>query len=132
MTNLAARNQEMKSQALSSLRAAFSKLICIPVPEDVNEVVIGLAHPRHDILEPAFWSGPHDYHVVSGGRGCSGEALAGAISDGVVESEQIRVSDAVRERMADMACVAATQGSHGPEELKKELLELFSSATVVL
>ena len=132
MTNLAARNQEMKSQALSSLHVAFPKLICIPVPEDINEVVIGLPQPRHEILDADFWTESHDCHVVDGGCGYSSETHKGAVTNESVKSVQIRVTSEVRERMADMACIAATHSSHDPEELKNELLKLFSSATVVL
>ena len=49
-----------------------------------------------------------------------------------MEIEQIRVTSEVRDRMADMARVAGAHSSRDPEELKNELLELVSNATVVL
>lgn len=42
MTNLAARNKEMKGAALKSLLESFPNLLSISIPEDVNEVVVGL------------------------------------------------------------------------------------------
>ena len=133
VTNLAARNQGMKSQALSSLRAVFPKLICIPVPKDVNEVVVGLTGPRHEILDSTFWTESCDHRAVDGGRGYSSEVHEQSASNGgSVEIEQIRVAGEVRDRMTDMARIAGAHSSHDPQVLKNELLELFSSAMVVL
>lgn len=42
MTNLAARNKKMKGVALKSLLESFPKLLSISIPEDVNEVFVGL------------------------------------------------------------------------------------------
>ena len=42
LTNLVARNEEMKTASLKSLRGHYSSLLSVSVPEDVNEVVVGL------------------------------------------------------------------------------------------
>lgn len=42
MTNLAARNKQLKGAALRSLLEFFPHLLSFSIPEDVNEVVVGL------------------------------------------------------------------------------------------
>ena len=42
MTNVAARNEEMKLEAIHSLRQAFSSLTCLPLQEDINDIVVGM------------------------------------------------------------------------------------------
>ena len=54
VTNLAARNIEMKKEFLRQLSDYFPKLLSIPIPEDVNEIIVGLpstgtsVEPDHD------------------------------------------------------------------------------------
>ena len=42
MTNLAARNEKIKGVALKSLVGNFPALLSISIPEDINEIVLGL------------------------------------------------------------------------------------------
>lgn len=42
MTNLAARNKGMRTEVLHSISNVFQNLLSIPIPEDINEVVVGL------------------------------------------------------------------------------------------
>ena len=42
MTNLVARNKEVKSEILHCLAEVFPSLLSIPIPEDINEVLVGL------------------------------------------------------------------------------------------
>ena len=39
---MAARNKEMTTEVLCSISDVFPNLLSIPIPEDVNEVVVGL------------------------------------------------------------------------------------------
>lgn len=51
MTNLAARNKEMKVAALKSLLESFPNLLSISIPEDVNEVIVGLPLKQEIVAE---------------------------------------------------------------------------------
>ena len=42
MTNLAARNMERKTEILRQLADTFPTLLSIPIPEDINEIIVGL------------------------------------------------------------------------------------------
>lgn len=42
ITNLAARNQALKSEVLREVQVMYPQLLIIPVPEDINEVIVGL------------------------------------------------------------------------------------------
>ena len=44
MTNLAARNKDLRSKVLHSVQETYPNLLLIPVPEDVNEVLVALSH----------------------------------------------------------------------------------------
>ena len=42
MTNMAARNQEMRKQVLHALRQTYPTVVCLPLQEDINEIVVGI------------------------------------------------------------------------------------------
>ena len=42
LTNMAARNKEMRTDILQSISSTYPNLISIPIPEDINEVIVGL------------------------------------------------------------------------------------------
>jgi hypothetical protein len=42
LTNVASRNKEMRTETLRSISCTYPQLISIPIPEDINEVVVGL------------------------------------------------------------------------------------------
>ena len=42
MTNLAARNKERRSEILHYLSDTFQNLVSIPIPEDINEVIVAV------------------------------------------------------------------------------------------
>ena len=42
MTNLAARNEEIKLQVLHSLQLVYCPLACLPLQEDINDIVVGM------------------------------------------------------------------------------------------
>lgn len=44
VTNLAARNKELRETVIKSFNESFSTLLTIPIPEDVNEVLVGIPH----------------------------------------------------------------------------------------
>ena len=42
MTNVAARNQEMRKHVLHTLRQTYPTVVCLPLQEDINEIVVGI------------------------------------------------------------------------------------------
>ena len=42
LTNVASRNKELRTETLRSISCIYPQLISIPVPEDINELVVGL------------------------------------------------------------------------------------------
>ena len=42
MTNLAARNRKKRTEILCCLNDTFPNLVSIPVPEDINEVIVAV------------------------------------------------------------------------------------------
>ena len=42
VSNVAARNKEMRTEILRSLANTFPNLLSIPISEDINEIVVGL------------------------------------------------------------------------------------------
>ena len=42
ITNMAARNEEMRLHVLHSLQQVFCTLVCLPLQEDTNDVVVGI------------------------------------------------------------------------------------------
>ena len=42
VTNMAARDEDMKLDALGSLQRVFCSLVCIPLQEDINDIVVGM------------------------------------------------------------------------------------------
>ena len=50
VTNVAARNEEMKLEALRAFRNAFCAISCLPLQEDINDIVVGFKKcPRNGI-----------------------------------------------------------------------------------
>ncbi|CAI8024997.1 eEF1A lysine and N-terminal methyltransferase [Geodia barretti] len=41
VTNVAARNEDMKLETLQALQRVFCDLVCIPLQEDINDIVVG-------------------------------------------------------------------------------------------
>ena len=42
LTNVASRNKELRTETLCSISCIYPRLISIPIPEDINELVVGL------------------------------------------------------------------------------------------
>lgn len=74
MTNLAARNKQMKGAALRSILEFFPHLISISIPEDVNEITMGLPETvsREEVLSSSVPESEEDAelgcHVTVGGH----------------------------------------------------------------
>lgn len=50
MANMAARNEELKLNALHALQRVFGTLVCLPLPEDLNDIVVGTKEcPRNGV-----------------------------------------------------------------------------------
>ena len=58
ITNLVSRNLEMKNAVLKRLCDMFPQVIGIPVPSDVNEVMVAMVMPREDISQLASPDSP--------------------------------------------------------------------------
>ena len=54
LTNVASRNKEMRTKILQSISSSYPNLVSIPIPEDINEVVVGLptAISDHEVSTP--------------------------------------------------------------------------------
>ena len=48
LTNIASRNKELRTETLRSISCIYSQLISIPIPEDINELVVGLPTGTND------------------------------------------------------------------------------------
>ena len=81
MSNLAARNKEMRDSALKSLLDSFPSLLCISIPEDVNQVVVGL--PKTVSKEEVVAESSPKAEKYSE-LGCS-LIIGGHLSEGVLE-----------------------------------------------
>ena len=42
LTNVASQNKEMRTEILKLISGTYPSLVSIPIPEDINEVVVGL------------------------------------------------------------------------------------------
>lgn len=42
LTNVASRNKELRTETLRLISCTYPRLVSIPIPEDINEVVVGL------------------------------------------------------------------------------------------
>lgn len=48
MTNVAARNQAMKTRVLQAFDTVYSCVVCMPLNEDLNDIVVGMNQCRSD------------------------------------------------------------------------------------
>ena len=108
MTNLAARNQELHDSTLTTIEATFPLLIIIPVPEDVNEIIIGLPQTRDDIISDSADQSDHSRRPVV-------------------------LSVDLKDSVANLARMIVTGSSSLDfETVEKELLECLECASCVL
>ena len=108
MTNLAARNQELHDATLTAIGATFPLLLIIPVPEDVNEIIIGLPQTRDDIISDSADQSDHSRRPI-------------------VLSVDLKESVANLARM-----IVGGSSSLGFETVEREMLECLESASCVL
>ena len=108
MTNLAARNQELHDSTLTAIGATFPLLLIIPVPEDVNEIIVGLPQTRDDIIgDTADQSDQSKRPVV----------ISVDLKDSVTNLTRM---------------IIAGSSSQDFETVEKELLECLESASCVM
>ena len=48
LTNVASRNKEMRTEILQSISSTYPNSVSIPIPEDINEVVVGMPTTMSD------------------------------------------------------------------------------------
>lgn len=48
LTNVASRNKEMRTEILQSISSTYPNSVSIPIPEDINEVVVGMPTAKSD------------------------------------------------------------------------------------
>ena len=48
LTNVSSRNKEMRTEILQSISSTYPNLVSIPIPEDINEVVVGMPTAMSD------------------------------------------------------------------------------------
>ena len=64
MTNVAARNEEMKLGALLALQQVFCTLVCLPLQEDINDIVVGMKGcPRNGVECKNRYCGHSSGHI---------------------------------------------------------------------
>jgi hypothetical protein len=49
LTNVASRNKELRTETLRSISCTYPQLVSIPIPEDINEVVVGRPMSDHEV-----------------------------------------------------------------------------------
>ena len=111
MTNLNARNEELKTEALKSLHRHFPSLLCISVPEDVNQVVSGLPNSQ---LRP---------DIVGGGTKTKGKCdseIAATVGGKVTEVVERRV------QLLAKQVQSCSSGVIRAAELQSKLIGFFS------
>ena len=107
MTNLAARNRDLHDSVLEAICQTFPVSLHIPVPEDVNEIVVGLLQANDDII--------------------------GQNTDQSDDGRQpFVVTPAVKDSVTILARMIATHSSSEDiHSVQKELLEFLGSATCI-
>ena len=127
ITNLVARNQDMRATVISAVTDTFPVLLNITVPQDVNELVVGLPVARDDII-PSPDSIP-DATQPSG----SLDSIKTGQSDASLVSDTMRLSrGAVRDSVAGLArTISISSGSLTVEDVETFLLEQLESAVVL-
>ena len=118
ITNLCARNKELRSAAISSLLCVFQALLIIPVPHDINEVVVCLTQWREDILGPnQSIKTPAHHHTSTTGSlpiGCK------------VVSQKLSNLSAINKRVNLLSAQLSNMSSAKLEVLRKELGDTFN------
>lgn len=116
ITNVASRNKEMRTEILRSISSTCPTLISIPIPEDINEVVVGL--PLATCAAVADNSPTHSDNKVA------------SMSE-MSEPLQLLESIEVKNTLAKLAAVVSKNsgGRFDTGDLNKEWASLLSNAT---
>lgn len=108
VTNLAARNQQLHDSTLAAIGPTFSLLLTIPVPEDVNEIIVGLPQTRDDIIGDSADQSDHSRRSV---------VISVDLKDSVTNLTRM---------------IVARSSSLDFETVEKELLECLESSSCVM
>ena len=103
LTNVASRNKELRTETLRLISCSFPQLVSVPIPEDINEMVVGLPTGVKD-------------HQISTTRALSA----------ILEFDSIEVKSA----LANLAAVVSKNsgGKFDVESILKEWKNLLSSS----
>lgn len=103
VSNVAARNQAMKVHILQSLQQVYPTVMCLPLQEDLNDVVIGLKECSSDNAE-------NRATIVNGGQSRG----AGDLDSAANQSPVTDMSTAVVAERIELKGVTAAQSSGAP------------------
>ena len=118
ITNLCARNKELRSTAISSLLCVFQALLIIAVPHDINEVVVCLTQWQEDILGSNLSIKIPTHHHASTSEGLpSGYKVA---------SQKLSNLSAIKKRVNLLSAQLSNTSSAKLEVLRKELCGTFN------
>ena len=117
ITNLCARNKELRSIAISSLLCVFQALLIIPVPHDINEVVVCLTQWREDILGPNQSTKIPTHHHAS--------TTEGLPIGYKVASQKLSNLSSINKRVNLLSARLSNMSSAKLEALRKELCDTF-------
>ena len=117
ITNLCARNKELRSTAISSLLCVFQALLIIPVPHDINEVVVCLTQWREDILGPNQSIKIPKHHHAS--------TTEGLPSDYKVASQKLSNLSAINKQVNLLSAQLSNMSPAKLESLRIELCDTF-------
>ena len=117
ITNLCARNKELRSTAISSLLCVFQALLIIPVPHDINEVVVCLTQWRENILGPNQSIKIPKHHHAS--------TTEGLPSGYKVASQKLSNLSAINKQVNLLSAQLSSMSPAKLESLRKELCDSF-------
>ena len=109
MTNMAARNQEMRKQVLHALRQTYPTVVCLPLQEDINEIVVGI-NKRCETTD-----------VGSSNRVDTLAASQGSLGDDFCTKEERETVDRSSSNEESRDCSAAAEEAKMQETLSKNM-----------
>ena len=127
ITNLAARNKAVRATVIAVIRDTFPVLLNITVPQDVNELVVGLPVARNDIIRSPD-------SILDTAQPSTSQETAQADSSSVLDASKVPrlSSEDVRDSVAGLAgTISASCRSLTDKDVETFLLEQLESAVVL-
>ena len=130
ITNLAARNRDMRATVTAAIRDTFPVLLNITVPQDVNELVVGLPVARNDIIQSPGSIPDTAQPSTRLNSIKTGQADSSSISD--TGNVQRLSTGVVRDSVASLArTISASFGSLTDKDVETFLFEQLETAVVL-